>query len=131
MTPIRQIEAAELMLGQSNFSGMFAKALLAATPEKLLVNPRTKHPGNSTGVTSEQIARMERELASLQTQVKSVEEDYGIDNLHLTVARGYVKKLLANTRVVRWLSKHHHEYLTEFQSIAEIETIGAAKAAAE
>jgi len=42
---------------------------------------------------------MERELAALQTQVKSVEETYGIDNLHLTVARGYVAKLLANTRI--------------------------------
>ena len=131
MTPIRQIEAAELMMGQSNFTGMFAKALLAATPEKLLVSPNMKKPGNSTGVTAEQIARMERELASLQTQVKSVEEDYGIDNLHLTVARGYVKKLLTNTRVVRWLSQHHQEYLTEFQSIAEIESIASAKVAAE
>ena len=37
MAPLRQIEAAELMVGQNNFTGMFAKALLAATPERLLV----------------------------------------------------------------------------------------------
>jgi hypothetical protein len=49
--------------------------------------------------SGQQIARMERELAALQTQVKSVEETYGIDNLHLTVARGYVAKLLANARI--------------------------------
>ena len=131
MAPLRQIEAAELMVGQNNFSGMFAKALLAATPEKLLIEPRKIRAGAINAVTSEQIARMERELASLQTQVKSVEETYGIDNLHLTVARGYVRKLLANGRVTRWLSQRHQEYLTEFQSIAELETIGAAKAAAE
>lgn len=58
-----------------------------------------------------------------------MEETYGIDNLHLTVARGYIRKLLSNGRVTRWLSRHRHEYLTEFQSIAEIEAIGAAKAA--
>ncbi|WP_080591526.1 plasmid partitioning protein RepB C-terminal domain-containing protein [Sinorhizobium meliloti] len=62
--------------------------------------------------------------ASLQTQVKSVEETYGIDNLHLTVARGYVAKLLANTRIIRWLSYHRPECLGEFQKIAEIEAIG-------
>ena len=72
---------------------------------------------------------MERELASLQNQVKSVEETYGIDNLHLTVARGYIRKLLSNSRVTRWLSQHRHEYLTEVQSIAEIEAIGVTKAA--
>lgn len=32
MMPPRQIEAAELMVGQNNFTGIFAKALLAATP---------------------------------------------------------------------------------------------------
>lgn len=129
MAPLRQIEAAELMVGQNNFSGIFVKALLAATPEKLLVQRRRKNPETASSVSSEQISRMERELASLQIQVKSVEETYGIDNLHLTVARGYIRKLLSNSKVNRWLLKHRHEYLTEFQSIAELETIGATKAA--
>ena len=52
------------------------------------------------------------------------EETYGIDNLHLTVARGYVAKLLANNRVVRWLATHQQDYLSEFQKIAEIDTLG-------
>lgn len=124
MAPMRQVEAAELMIGQGNFSTMFAQALLAATPDKQLANLEKKKPNNSTAAASEQIARMERELASLQTQVKSVEESYGADNLHLTVAKGYVAKLLANARVVRWLVQNHQEYLSEFQSIAEIENIG-------
>jgi hypothetical protein len=129
MAPIRQIEAAELMMGQNNFSGVFVKALLAATPEKMLVHTRKSKQGNTNSITSEQISRMERELASLQIQVKSVEETYGIDNLHLTVARGYIRRLLSNTSVTRWLFKYRHEYLTEFQSIAEFENINAAKAA--
>lgn len=131
MLPLRQIEAAELMVGQNNFTGMLAKALLAATPEKQLVVSRNPKAQSEQSVTTEHIARMERELASLQTQVKSVEETYGIDNLHLTVALGYVRKLLANARVSRWLSQHRQEYLTEFQTLAEIETLAAVKAAAE
>lgn len=67
---------------------------------------------------------MERELAALQTQVKSVDETYGVDNLHLTVARGYIAKLLANSGVVRWLDNHHPDYLGEFQKIAEIDSLG-------
>ena len=125
MTAFRQIEAADLMIGQNNFSVMFARALLAATPEEQLV-PVSKKAGkpDAAGPTSQQITRMERELAALQTQVKSVEESYGIDNLHLTFARGYLGKLLANARIVRWLSLHRSEYLTEFQRIAEIESLG-------
>ena len=125
MTAFRQIEAADLMIGQNNFSVMFARALLAATPDEQLV-PVSKKAGkaDAAGPTSQQITRMERELAALQTQVKSVEESYGIDNLHLTFARGYLGKLLANARIVRWLSLHRPEYLTEFQRIAEIDSLG-------
>ena len=79
---------------------------------------------DAAGPTSQQITRMERELAALQTQVKSVEESYGIDNLHLTFARGYLGKLLANARIVRRLSQHRPEYLTEFQRLAEIDSLG-------
>jgi hypothetical protein len=129
MAPIRQVEAADLMIGQSNFSTMFARALLAATPESQLIDPRKKKPTRGNPVTSEQIARMERELASLQSQVKSVEESFGIDNLHLTVAKGYVTKILSNTRITRWLEQNRQEYLGEFRSIAEIDSIGMRPAA--
>jgi hypothetical protein len=131
MAPIRQVEAAELMIGQNNFSSMFARALLAATNEKQLVDPRRRKAKGINSVTSGQIAKIERELNNLQMQVKSIEESYGLDNLHLTCAKGYVTKLLGNARVVRWLAQFRQEYLNEFQSIAEIENIGVARSAAE
>jgi hypothetical protein len=124
MSSVRQIEAADLMIGQNNFSIMFARAIRAATPENQLV---TAKKGRGAGIptpSGQQIARMERELAALQTQVKSVDETYGVDNLHLTVARGYIAKLLANHRIVRWLANHQQDYLGEFQKIAEIDTLG-------
>lgn len=124
MTSVRQIEAADLMIGQNNFTVMFARALRAATSENQLATARKGKGGGKPTPSGQQIARMERELAALQTQVKSVEETYGIDNLHLTVARGYIAKLLANNRVVRWLSTHQQDYLSEFQKIAEIDTLG-------
>lgn len=128
MASARQIEASELMVGQNNFTVIFAKALLVATPDHMLTDPRKKKPGDAT---SEQMARMDRELASLQAKVKLVEETYGVDNLHLTVAKGYIRRLLANARIVRWLSLQRPEYLSEFQSIAELENINIGQAAAE
>lgn len=125
MSAVRQIEAADLMIGQNNYTLMFARALRAATPENQLVIPKKGKGGSKPTPSGLQMARMERELAALQTQVKSVEDTYGIDNLHLTVARGYIAKLLANSRVVRWLATHHHDYLGEFQKIAEIDTLGS------
>jgi hypothetical protein len=130
MTSIRQIEAAELMLGQQNFTAVFARALLVATSENQLVPEARSKPQESSSA-KEQIARLERELVSLQSQIKSVEDDYGIDNLHLTVAKGYVAKLLGNARVVRWLAQNRHEYLGELQTVAEIETVAPSAIAAE
>ena len=129
MAPVRQVEAAELMLGQKTFTSKFATAILAATPDAMLIDPRKRKP--SRKVSAEQIGRMERELARLQLQVKTIEETYGIDNLHLTVARGYVRRLLGNAAVARWLTLHRQEYLAEFQGVAELESLVPAATAAE
>lgn len=126
MSTLRQIEAADLMIGQNNFTVMFARALLAATPEDQLAKPPPRKNGAVPNPNRQQIARMERELAVLQTRIKSVEDSYGIDNLHLTLARGYLAKLLGNAAIVRWLSHHRQEYLAEFQRVAEIDTLAGA-----
>lgn len=118
MKPLRQIEAAELMIGNRNLSVLLAKALLAATPSDQLVFTRKPLPDQP--ISPESIARLERELAALQMQIKTIEDDYGPDVLHLTVIKGYLTKLLANASVVRWLARHQPEYLKEFQSIAEL-----------
>jgi ParB-like chromosome segregation protein Spo0J len=123
MGPLRQREAAELMVGHANFGRAFAMALLAATPDQQLAPGRTRRNKQTSEVTREQVARLERELATLQVQIREVEETYGLDNLHLTVAKGYLGKLLGNAPVVRWLSRHRPEYLSEFQKIAEITSL--------
>ncbi len=66
MGSLRQVEAAELMAGQNNYSLQFAKALLAATPDAALAAPRRKSSKANGQVSSEHMARMERELARLQ-----------------------------------------------------------------
>jgi hypothetical protein len=65
MAPIRQVESAELMIGHNNFSRPFVMAMLAATPEAQLAPGRRKPKPMESSVTREQVARLERELATL------------------------------------------------------------------
>jgi hypothetical protein len=126
MAPMRQREAAELMVGHSNFRRPFVMAILAATPDSQLAAGKHRRKHTTSTVTREQVARLERELATLQVQIKAVEETYGLDNLHLTVAKTYLARLLTNAKVVRWLAQHKPEYLTEFQTIAELQHLPTA-----
>jgi ParB-like chromosome segregation protein Spo0J len=115
MKPTRQIEAAELMLSAANFSSSYAKALLAATRQNDLAAPEKQKKVN--GVTPEQMARMEREMETLQRDFKAVEASYGDDVLNLVIASGYLSKLLGNRKVERYLGQRHPEILEEFKSI--------------
>lgn len=125
MVPLRQMIAAEIMMGQGNYTAAFARTVLMATPTDQLVTPKpAKEKARSNG-SAEQMVRLERELISLQNQVKAVEDTYGVDNLHLTLGQAYLKKLLANARVVRWIASRKPEYLEQFQSIAEIAVLPA------
>jgi hypothetical protein len=115
MKPMRQIEAAELMSTAGNYSSSYAKALLAATRQCDLV--KSDQPKRVGGLTSEQMSRMEREMETVQQDVKSVESRYGDDVLHLVIACGYVSKLIKNREIKRYLSQHHPEILTELTAI--------------
>ncbi len=74
-------------------------------------------PKKLGGVTPEQMARMEREMESLQGQYRLVETSYGRDVLNLTLAKGYLKKLLENGKVTRYLQQLHPEILEQFTDI--------------
>lgn len=64
-------------------------------------------PKKIAGMTREQMARMEREMSSLQQDFKQVESSYGDDILHLVIASGYLAKLLANREIERYLLQRH------------------------
>lgn len=122
MVPVRQIEVVTLMNDANNYSGSYAKALLAATPKKQLINPQK--PKNIKGLSEEQMERMEDEMASLQREYRLVEESYGADILNLTLAKGYLTALLGNAKVVRYLAQGQPEILAQFQKISEMTSLG-------
>jgi ParB-like chromosome segregation protein Spo0J len=115
MKPMRQIEAVELMSAMNNFTARYAHALLAATRQEDLAQP--DRPKKISGLTAEQMARMEREMDGLQREFKTVAASYGDTVLNLVVASGYLSSLIGNPRVSRYLERHHPEILTEFTAI--------------
>ena len=115
MKTMRQIEVAELMLAANNFTSSYAKALLAATRQADLARP--DKPKKVGGMTPEQMARMEREMASLNQDFKALEASYGDDVLHLVIASGYLSRLVGNPEIERFLKSRHPEILDEFRAI--------------
>jgi hypothetical protein len=117
MSPLRQIEAAELMIAAHNFTVPYAHALLAATQQDQLME---KDKGRKIeGLTPDERAKMEIESAALARDIKVVKENYGKDTLNLVLACGFISRLLENARVVRYMSKNYPDMLAEFQKIIE------------
>lgn len=121
MRPMRQIEVAELMQSAANFTASYATMLLAATKQEELAKPdRPKHVGS---MTQEQLARMEREMTTLQRDFKAVESSYGDDVLQLVIAAGFLSKLISNRKIEHYLSQNHPEILEEFTSIVSVSSL--------
>lgn len=125
--PMRQIEMAELMCATNNFSSAYAKCMVAATHQEQLIEP--ERPKEFRGMTSDDIARMEREMVTLGREFKLIEESHGKNVFELTIVNGYLRKLLDSARVVRYLSQHHPEILSEFQKIVEARNLSDSAAA--
>ncbi len=113
--PMRQIEIAELMVSTNNFTQGYAEALLMGTPKDLLVDPAV--PRLKTRISREELARMSMEMETLERDYKAIEDTYAENMLNLTVLRGYVRKLLTNRKVVRFLTSKHPEELAELEHI--------------
>jgi hypothetical protein len=85
------------LINANNFSVSYASAILAGTPQAQLATPQT--PKRLKGMTAEAIARMERELSRLQEAISSIHDSNGQDHLHLTVVKGYLRKLITASRI--------------------------------
>ncbi len=115
MKPIRQLEVAEIMLSSNNYTSNYAKALLATTKAADLIKPDELK--KATGLTTEQMARLEREMASVSADYKELEASYGDDMLLLVIAAGYLERLLSKPEIERFLSNRHSEFLDQFRAV--------------
>ncbi len=118
---MRQIEMCELMNAAQNHSQDYVKCLVAATPKEQLVDP--EEPREVGDLLPKDLARMEREMESLSQDFRAIEKTHSDNVLKLVVAVGYLKKLLDNVRVVRYLASKYPEILYELQKIAESKSL--------
>jgi ParB-like chromosome segregation protein Spo0J len=109
MKPERQIESAKHMIASSVNSATFIRALLAATKSDMLVNQR--RPQKQSSIPESVKNQFAQESESLLKDLKNLEADLGKEALTLTVFRGYVRRLIGNPRVQRYLEREHKEIL--------------------
>jgi hypothetical protein len=119
MKPLRQIEAAELMISASNYSSSFATAILSVTQPELLVHP-PKPPGKSQPPAASTL--VEESTETLLKELAVVKRTYGSDILSLTVICRSIQAFLGNPAIERYLTQNHQEILAELrQLLADVE----------
>jgi hypothetical protein len=122
VNPIRQIVMAELMIASDNFTSTYAQCLLAATPqEELVERERAKE---IPGLRPQDLARIEREMKVLEKDFRRIEESHGRNSLNLVLATGYIRKLLGNPTVVKFLSRKYADVLSEFEKLVSATDLG-------
>ncbi len=119
MKPTRQIECAEMMVAANCSTVHYAKALLAATQDEMLVSPRR----SPRMATEAQLGQIERETANLRARYRMIEQTYADDVLNLVVAKGYVSKLLGNPAVEGYLRKWHAELFPELVALLSLSSL--------
>ena len=115
----RQINAAMLMNDQNKFTSNYAKALLDATPANQLVNkgrPKKEPPA----ILARQ-ARLEEESLALSREIGSLKEQYGTAMIDMTSMQAYLKSLLGNEAVAKYLRELHGPIHDKFKEIAELD----------
>jgi len=115
----RQIQVAMLMNDQNKFSANYAKALLDATPTNLLVNKGKPQKENPALLARQ--ARLEEESLALSREIGSLKEQHGTAMIDMTSVQSYLKRLLGNEAVAKYLYEFHGPTYDKFKEIAELD----------
>lgn len=115
----RQITAAMLMNDQNKFNSNYAKALLDATPVNQLVN-KGKPKKETPAILARQV-RLEEESLALSREIGSLKEQYGTAMIDMTSMQAYLKSMLGNDAVAKYLRELHGPTYDKFKHIAELD----------
>ena len=119
--PVRQVDMAQLMVSGNNYTWAYAEALIIGTPAEQLVGgskPKSPH-----GISEEEVTRMEKEMETLERDYRLHQDGFGENSLHLNAAQRYVKRLLENAKIKRFLGNRYPELLEEIQELAALEAL--------
>ena len=121
VTAERQVEIARLMIDANNYHAGYAEGLVLVTHKELQVS--ADQPKKKKGMTAESSAKMEQEMETLESGMKAIADNYKENMFTLQTASTYIKALLKNTRVAKYLKAKHAEIATEFQNMAVAESV--------
>ncbi|MDI1343083.1 MAG: plasmid partitioning protein RepB C-terminal domain-containing protein [Pseudolabrys sp.] len=119
--PVRQVDMAQLMVSGNNYTRAYADALIIGTPAEQLAGG--DKPKNTHGISGDEVARMEKEMETLERDYRLHQDGFGENSLHLNAAQRYVKRLLENTKIKRFLLSRYPELLEECQELAALEAL--------
>ncbi|WP_333662387.1 plasmid partitioning protein RepB C-terminal domain-containing protein [Acinetobacter sp.] len=114
MKKLRQIDAATGMKTKQDFSVKYARFLLDSSAEHE-IHPLEKK--KSTVADRESNAQLQREISNLRVKQKNKYDTFATDSFKLTIIKPFIKELLNNVEIVKWLAKHKNEYLLKFNEI--------------
>lgn len=69
--------------------------------------------------------KLEEEINRLHGEYEEIEENYGSNVLNFTLVKGYVKTLVLNPRINRYLRINNPEILEQLESIVDIDDLNA------
>jgi len=120
VTGERLIDMARMMIEANNYHAGYVEGLVLGTRKELLAD---NLPKKKKGMSAEAIAKMEQEMETLESGMKAITENYKDNMFTLQTAHTYVKALLKNTRVAKYLKGKHAEISTEFENLAAAEPV--------
>ena len=112
---VRQVDMAQLMVSGNNYTRAYAEALIVGHASR----PAGGRPKaeEQPGISGDEIARMEKEMETLERDYRLHQDQFGENSLHLNATQRYVKRLLENAKIKRFLGNRYPEILEEFQAI--------------
>jgi hypothetical protein len=66
---------------------------------------------------------MEKEMEALERDCRLQQDNFGENPLHLNAAQRYVKRLLENAKIKRFIGNRYPEILEEFQELTVLEVL--------
>lgn len=123
MKPERQIEATKIMIESKTFTTSFARSIWLATLDELLAVPRRRQKAIAMDFSN--FTRLEEEISRLHGEYEEIEENYGVNVLNFTLVKGYIKNLVMNPRVNRYLRINNPDILEHLEGIVDIDNLNA------
>jgi hypothetical protein len=64
-------------------------------------------------------------MRTIERNFVVLEESFSRDTLNLQLARGYLKTLISNSRIARYLAQRHGDLLAQLQKVVEVSSLEA------